>query len=149
MDPISIGKTLTVAGVPIKATTHAASFVTDPIRAGKYQDIRFQFVVPATGTPNGVWTLEASEDSRVEDDILRGTSTAKWVTAPLSGDTTVSKTAASSGATVNASDITSDGTTVLEAVVKVKSPFGYLRWRWTRSSGTNTSIYILRSGRGA
>lgn len=144
MENISIAKCMTVAGVRIYGTTHAASFVTDPVRAAKYADIRFQFVIPATGTPNGVWTLEASEDPRVEDDIARGTTNAKWVTIAISAE----KTSGSTGLTINSADLTTTGATVMECVVKTPSPYSYLRWRWTKSSGTITGGYLFRSGRG-
>lgn len=134
--------------------TQAASFVSALRRAGKYRDVRYQFVIPGAGTPNGVWTLEVSEDPRVEKDLLNGTygggsETAKWVTLALSGDIDVDKTAASSGVTLNAADITSDGSTVFEAVIRIQNPHSYLRWRWTRTSGTITLGFIYFSGRGS
>lgn len=146
-------------GLSQTSGTQAATFYAPMRKCMKYADCRFQFVIPATGTPNGVWTLEGSEDPRVFRDLepvaggapVYGTAneTAKWVPLALSGDITVTKTAGSTGLTINAGDLTTTGATEMECVVKVKTPFSFLRWKWTRASGTITSGLLLFGGRGA
>lgn len=151
MDPIQRPTLVrSSAGATLSA---AASFVTEPQRCHRYSDVRYTLNVPATGTPDGVWTLEGSDDQRVESDVAHalyagGSETALWVPLALSGDITVTKTAASTGLTVNAGDLTTNGTTVCNVVVKVKAPFSYLRWRYVRANGTGTPVLSF-AGRGA
>lgn len=151
MEPVlRPSKVLSSAGAALSAAAH---FVTDLRRCGAYSDVRYTLNIPATSTPNGVWTLEGSDDYRVDADVRNGlygggSETALWVTLALSGDNVVTKTSASSGATVNAADITTDGSTVCNVVVKCKAPFGYMRWRYTRASGSGTPVMTF-AARGA
>lgn len=144
------------ASILANAASLAASYVSPMRRCSKYASARWQFDIPATGTPAGKWELEVSEDPRVERDVApvyggtptygTASETARWVSIGLTGDVNVHKTAASTAATVNAADITSTGATRVELVAECARPFGYMRWRYTRTSGTGT-VDIFFGGR--
>lgn len=95
----------------------------------------FQCEWPATSTPVGKITIEVSDDPRVEEDLLRGTSTARWtkVTIPAGSyhgtDFTVSGT-----------DITTAGAGgTLE--LNLERPCAFMRLKYTKTSGGAASTF--------
>lgn len=151
----------------ITATSLNGNVLGSPFRANTCEDARFQVItygnttlvdddmdpmtpdIPVTTYPKGAWTLEASEDGQVEKDIRRGTDNAKWVVLPMSGDVTVVKTPGASGITVNAADVTLDGSAEANFLIKVKTPYSYLRLRWTENASDDGTCDVFVSGRGA
>ncbi len=104
---------------------------------------RFWLSGVQTGTPVGVFKVQGSDDPRVEDDILRGTSTATWV------ELEVPETAVhglGTGQAWASGTITWDGTNALQLLVLLEHPPLYLRVFADYTSGGNGSSLIVVRG---
>lgn len=95
-----------------------------------------QMIVPVTGAPVGVWTIEGSNDvSTIKAEMMAGV-------PPASGTVTgIDCTAAVTvyGAALNAYD----GLAEYTSMWQLWPTPGALRVKWTRTSGTGTARVIM------
>lgn len=110
-----------VTGVPLNAyAAGTASFSSEPIYIGDIYGFSVQFSCPATGSPNGSFTLQYSDDIERNQDGTPGSLVANWVNIP------------------NVTAITASGSAVLD----IREAVCYARWLrvvYTASSGSITA----------
>jgi hypothetical protein len=126
----------------------AATFSGKPINTQKLSRLSFTAEWSAFAATAGAFTVEESDDPRVEQDILRGTSTAKWTT----------KTLPTTPGAVDGTNIVVAATTItinasagqFSLILTDPNLSGWLRLTYTRAGGgTAAQLQAYVSGRGA
>ncbi len=118
---------------PVNAQSMSATWTSRPIDCRSATlGMLLHIISGSAGSPVGAYTIEGSNDERVEDDYVRGTSTASWVDI-----TTLATQTPSSSFTVAGA---------VNCFAKLSTIPKWIRVKYTRTSGGTGTATVYAFG---
>lgn len=111
----------------VNAVSMAATITSSPTNVQYLDNVVYELSWPSTGSPNGTFAVQASEDYQVSST---GTVTNSGTWVPLTLSSTITATGSADQALIDLNQI----------------PFSWIRLVYTRSSGTGT-LDVFVSGK--